>query len=80
MIGKVQGPLSFLILLDDGKIVRRYVDHVKARETMPEQSPTPVTAEMLEVNSNDAVITEAERQRSVRNQKPPSRLKKELEN
>jgi len=47
---------------------------------MPEELPTPVTPEMLETNNNDAAITEAKWQRSVRIQKPPSRLIEELDN
>ena len=68
---KVQGPVSFLISLDDGRVVCRHVDHVKSRETMPEQSPGPVDPETV---NNEEANTEVERQRPVRIHNPPSRL------
>ena len=77
IISKVQGPVSFLISLDDGRVVCRHVDHVKSRETMPEQSPGPVEPETV---NNEEANTEVEQQRPVRIHNPLSRLIEELDN
>jgi hypothetical protein len=34
-VSKVTGPLSYVIQLEDGRIVRRHVDHVKKRDVFP---------------------------------------------
>jgi len=77
-LNKVQGPVSFLILLDVGEVVHRHIDHVKSRETMPEQASGPVDSEPLEVQEtiiNEYTITDdVVQQRPVRIYKPPSRL------
>jgi len=49
IVSKVQGPLSILILLDDVRVVRRHVDHVKVRETALEQLLGPEDPEMLDL-------------------------------
>ena len=76
IVSKVQGPLSYLILLDDGRVLRRHVDHVKLRETISEPSSGPAEPEGLEevVDVNDVIP-----ERPVRSRKPPSRLIEELE-
>ena len=43
-VTKVTGPLSYVIQLEDGRIVRRHVDHVKKRTIIPEVS-TDLTPE-----------------------------------
>ena len=77
IISKVQGPVSFLVSMDDGRVVRRHADHVKSRETMPEQSPEPVEPETV---NNEEANTEVKQQRPVRIHNPPSRLIEELDN
>ena len=42
VISKVQGSLSYLISLEDGRVVHRHVDHIKLRETMFGQLSCPV--------------------------------------
>ena len=77
IISKVQGPMSFLISLDDGKVVCRHVEHVNSREIMPEHSPGPAEPETF---NNEEANTEVERQRPVKIHNPPSRLIEELDN
>ena len=43
-ITSVNGPLSYLVTLDDGRIVRRYVDHIRSRSTI---SVPPSTSDLL---------------------------------
>jgi len=42
---EIQGLVSLLILLDDGRAVRRHADHVKSRELIPKPLPEPVDTE-----------------------------------
>ena len=42
MVTQSRGPLSFLIELDDGRVIRRHIDHIRERSpsaTIPIQPP-----------------------------------------
>ena len=41
------GPVSYTIKLEDGRVVRRHIDHVRDRST-PESSASPPTSDPIE--------------------------------
>ena len=73
-VTKVTGPLSYVIQLEDGRIVRRHVDHVKKRATVPRvsadltpeppdttpESPVPPPQDTVDADANASQETEPE--------------------
>ena len=78
----VQSPrylaLSYVIQLEDGRIVRQYVDYVKKRAIIPEVSTdlTPEPPDVSQVNepesADESVVNSTQIRRSERAHKPPT--------
>ena len=75
-ISKKTGPLSYRIILDDNRVMRRHVDHIRSRtstdqpdfDTIVPSSPTPA-----HVPPTPPSIPSAPR-RSTRDRHPPNRF------
>ena len=89
IIIKIQGPLSYLVELEDERVVRRHVDHVKSRVSLTEPKdnhtndadevlPPPIV-EVPDIPSTVTTDAAPTTQRPVRTHKPPSRLIEELD-
>ena len=89
IITKIQGPLSYLVELEDERVVRRHMDHVKVRVSLtePRDSQTnevdevlpPSVVEVTDIPSTVTTDAASTTQRPVRPHKPPSRLIEELD-
>ena len=95
VIDKKQGPVSYRIVLDDDRVVRRHTDHIRTRKCDVDQAanqnneivevvPVPVSEpedEVLEIAVNTSTAgTSVPLRRSARTCRPPSRLIEETSN
>ena len=88
IITKIQGPVTYLIELEDERMVRRHVDHVKLRLSLvgPVDEQNDNLEELLPLVTSEVSETQAEQntdtthdQRPVRTHKHPARLIEELD-
>ena len=82
-ITKIQGPLSYLIELENQQVVHRHVDHIRKRVSLVEPTDHKQTdkEELLRPEISDTLTetdTRVVTQRPVRSHKHPSRLIEEL--
>jgi len=88
IITKIQGPLSYLIELEDERVIRRHTDHIRLRVSLDELTdhknsdledllPPPETDISVTPEEMNTDVTTS--QRPVRTRKRPSRLIEELD-
>ena len=85
-----QGPLSFKVTLDDDRVVRRHIDHVRSRMSsdIPVEAVTSVPSDVLPFSMDDDPEQHSEPvtsenntvRRSSRISRPPTRLIEEIDN